>query len=84
MLFTRCFMPATSKRATLYFDPKLYQALRLKAVESEKSVSALVSEALRGYLSEDAEDLSAIDKRAKEPSVSFESFVKKLKRDGKL
>jgi hypothetical protein len=74
----------TSKRATVYFDPTLFRAIQIKAVETETSVSAIVSEALKQYLSEDAEDLAAFDERATEPGVSFEDVVKRLKREGKI
>jgi hypothetical protein len=77
-------MKTLSKRATVYFDPKLYKALQLKAVETESSMSEIVSSAIKQYLSEDAEDLSAFDTRSKEPGVSFEKVVKKLKREGKI
>jgi hypothetical protein len=77
-------MKSESKRATVYFDPKLFKAIQLKALETETSVSAIVSKAIQSYLSEDAEDLAAIDERRKEPGLSFESVVKKLKRDGKI
>jgi len=77
-------MKASSKRATVYFDPKLLKAIQLKAVETESSVSAIVSEAIKTYLSEDAEDLAAFRERAKESGVSFEEVLKKLKRDGKI
>lgn len=78
-------MPATkSKRATVYFDPALHKALRLKAAATERSLSDVVDEAVRALLAEDAEDLAAIDARATEPTVSFEAFVQELKRDGAL
>ena len=75
-------MPTPSpKRATVYFDPSLHKALRLKAAESERSVSDVVNEAVRVLLAEDADDLAALRDRAGEPTVSFESFVREL-RDG--
>ena len=77
-------MKVNSKRATVYFDPKLLKAIQLKAVETESSVSAIVSEAIKTYLSEDAEDLAAFDERSREPGVSFEQVLKKLKSDGKI
>lgn len=78
-------MPATkSKRATVYFDPALHKALRLKAAATERSLSDVVDEAVRALLAEDAEDFAAIDERAAEPTVSFEAFVQELKRDGAL
>jgi predicted transcriptional regulator len=74
---------AKPRRVTVYVDPDLHKALRLKAAETERP-SALVNEALRQSLAEDAEDLAAIEARAKEPSMPFEEFVKDLKRRGKL
>lgn len=78
-------MPAAkSKRATVYFDPALHKALRLKAAATDRSLSDVVDEAVRVLLAEDADDLAAIDERANEPTVSFEAFVQELKRDGAL
>lgn len=76
-------MPAT-KRATVYLDPDLHKALRLKAVETSRSVSDLVNDAIREALAEDAEDISAFEERAREPLVSYEEMVKRLKKDGKI
>ena len=77
-------MKSQSRRATVYFDPKLLRAVQLKAVETESSVSAIISNAIKTYLSEDAEDLAVFEERAKEPGISFEQILKKLKRDGKI
>jgi len=68
----------------VYFDPELHRALRLKAVETDTSLSELVNEAVKSTLAEDAEDLTAFDERASEPSLPFESVVKDLKRRGKI
>jgi hypothetical protein len=72
------------KRTTIYFDPEIHQALRLKSAVSERSISEMVNDAVRSSLAEDAEDLAAFDDRADEPAVDFEDFVKKMKRSGKL
>ena len=72
------------KRATVYLDPSLHKALRVKAVQTERSVSNLVNTAVRRSLAEDAEDLAAFDARAKEPNLDFEDVLKDLKRRGKL
>lgn len=77
-------MPHSTKRSTIYFDPLLHKALRLKAVETDLSVSALVNRAVRELLSEDAEDLAAFEERGGEPSVAFEDLLKDLKRSGKI
>ena len=77
-------MSTKSKRATIYFDPTLHKALRLKSAETEQSMSDLVNDAVRLLLTEDAEDLAALEARDEEPTVSFEDFVKDLKARGQL
>ena len=73
-----------ARRATVYFDPSLHKALRVKAVQTDHSLSDLVNAAVRRSLAEDAEDLAAFDVRAKEPDLAFEDVLKDLKRRGKL
>ncbi len=75
---------AKPKRATVYFDPSLHRALRVKAVQTEQSMSELVNEAVRLSLVEDADDLAAFDARVKEPNLDFEDVLNDLKRRGKL
>lgn len=75
---------AGPKRATIYLEPKIHKALKLKAVETDSSISDLVNEALKESLREDAEDLTAFDERKNEPSMDFDTFVKQLKKDGKI
>ena len=72
------------KRATVYFDPALHRALRLKAAETDCSISALVNEAVKAALSEDADDLEAFELRENEPDYAFEDVVRDLRRRGKI
>ena len=72
------------KRATVYLNPKLHQAVRIKAIQMNVSMSDLVNEALKLALREDALDLQAIKERAHEPARSFETVVEGLKKDGLL
>jgi hypothetical protein len=65
-------MAAQTKRATIYFDPDLHKALRLRAVETNQSLSELVNDAVREALAEDAEDLAAFDERAEEPAIPYD------------
>lgn len=74
----------TAKRATVYFDPDVHRALRLKAAATDDSMSDIVNRVVRLSLAEDAEDLETSQKRKREPNLDFESFVKALKRRGKL
>ena len=75
---------STTKRATIYFEPEVHKALRLKSAEIDSSISVFVNEAIKAQLAEDAEDLEDFDKRKNEPALSFEEFLKKLKKDGKI
>jgi hypothetical protein len=77
-------MSTTPKRATVYFDPELHRALRVKAAETERSMSDLVNEAVQLSLAEDAEDLAAFEDRVSEPSFPYADVVKDLKRRGKI
>lgn len=74
----------TSKRATVYFEPALHKALRLKAAHTHRSVSDIVNDAVRSTLREDQEDLAAFEDRAAEPVMSYEALLKDLKANGKL
>jgi len=77
-------MKNSQKRATVYFDPFIHRALRVKAAETDRSVSDLVNEAVKLHLAEDAEDLAALEERAHEPNLPFEDVLKDLKRRGKI
>ncbi len=77
-------METTQKRATVYLDPAIHRALRLKAAETDRTMSDLVNEAVKLSLAEDAEDLNAFDERASEPSLPFEDVVKELRRRGTI
>ena len=77
-------MSELSKRATIYLDPALHKALRIKSIETSKSMSKLVNEAIRMTLAEDAEDLAAYEKRVREPLIPFKDVLKELKKDGRL
>jgi plasmid stability protein len=77
-------MNEPSKRSTVYFDPQLHAALRLKAAHTHRSVSDIVNDAVRASLAEDQEDLSAFEERVAEPTMSYEAFLEDLKVNGKL
>jgi plasmid stability protein len=77
-------MSGPSRRSTIYFEPEIHHALRVKAANTHQSVSEVVNEAVRLALREDAEDLSAFEERAAEPTLSYEALLKDLKSHGKL
>lgn len=73
-----------SKRSTIYFEPEIHHALRIKAANTHQSVSEVVNDAVRLALREDEEDLRAFEERAAEPMLSYEALLKDLKTHGKL
>jgi predicted HicB family RNase H-like nuclease len=77
-------MSSNPKRATVYFDPEIHRALRVKAAETDRSMSDLVNEAVQLSLVEDADDLAAFEDRVNEPALPYEDVVKDLKRRGKI
>ena len=77
-------MSNLSKRSTIYFDPTIHQALKIKAASSHLSVSEIVDEAIRIQLAEDQEDLAIFDERVNEPEMTYEALLKDLKKHGKI
>ena len=77
-------MRNAATRSTIYFEPELHRALRLKAAHTQRSLSHLVNEAVRQALHEDEEDLAAFDERVYEPLISYEEVLKDLKKHGKI
>ena len=75
---------ARPKRATVYLDPELHTALRIKAAETDGTISELVNDAVRAALAEDAADLEEMAVREAEPEMPFEDFVRDLKRRGEI
>lgn len=77
-------MSILDKRATVYFDPDIHKALKIKAAETSRSISDIIDDAVRHELAEDEEDLQAFKDRADEKTVSFEKVLKDLKANGKI
>lgn len=73
-----------AKRATVYFEPEVHRALRLKAAASDRSISDMVNEVVKASLAEDTDDLAAFAQRRKEKSLTFATFVQGLRRRGRL
>jgi hypothetical protein len=73
-----------ARRTTVYLEESIHKALRLKAAETDTSVSEYVNDAVMRALAEDAEDLAAFDERADEPTRPFEEYVAEMKKSGRL
>ena len=77
-------METAVKRTTIYLDEIVHKALKLKALETSRSVSDLVNSAVKEALAEDAEDLEAFEDRANEPLLSYDEMLKRLKENGRI
>lgn len=77
-------MSNLSKRSTIYFEPTIHQALKMRAASTQVSVSELVDEAVRLLMREDQEDLQAISERVAEEEISYEALLNDLKSRGKI
>lgn len=77
-------MDTAAKRATIYFEPEIHKAIRLKAADTHRTLSDIVNQAVRAALREDQEDLAAFEDRVAEPTISYEALLKDLKANGKL
>jgi hypothetical protein len=75
---------SATKRATIEFNPQVHDALRVKAEETERTISDLVDEAVRLSFAEDAEDLAALDERRQEPDRPFDEVIRDLRRRGSI
>ncbi|MBT0586948.1 ribbon-helix-helix domain-containing protein [Alteromonas oceanisediminis] len=77
-------MSNLSKRSTVYFEPAIHNALKLRAASSDTSISELIDEAVRLLMKEDQEDLAAVRQRINEPEISYEDLLNRLEADGKI
>ena len=74
----------TTKPATIYLDSQLHKVLKLKAVETNQSISDLVNIAIRHELAEDLDDIKAYQETKNEKLIPYEDVLKKLKSNGKI
>jgi hypothetical protein len=77
-------MTKLKKRTTIYLDPVLHKALRIRAIDDNKSVSEIINETIIQAWAEDVEDLAAFEERKDEPTISLEELIKRLGLDGKV
>jgi hypothetical protein len=71
-------------RTTISINDKLYRAVKLRAAESDESISSFVENAVKYQVLEDIEDLEDISKRESEPTLSFDDLVRQFRAEGLL
>jgi hypothetical protein len=62
-------MTTPTKRTTVYLDPDLHKALRLKAIAVSKSLSDLVNQAVRESLRKDKNKYNSILEIMSKPTL---------------
>ena len=77
-------MSELNKRATVYFDPDIHKALKIKAAVTNKSISEFIDQAIKHEFADDEEDIRSLKERANEPTISFEKVLRDLKSNGKI
>ncbi len=71
-------------KATLYLDEAVHKALRIKAAETQQTMSDLVNDALKAALREDLEDITDWKERRKQKTLSYDELLEQLKVDGTI
>ena len=71
-------------RTTITINDTIFRALKMRAVESDESVSKLVEDAVKYQILEDMEDIEDAKVRENEPSYSFDNLVASFKTEGLL
>jgi uncharacterized protein YjbK len=71
-------------RTTITINDKLFRALKIRAAETDESISQLVEDAVKYQVLEDFEDIEDAVKRDNEPAHSFDDLVAQFKAEGLL
>ena len=71
-------------RTTITINDKLFRMLKMRAAETDESISQFVENAIKYQILEDFEDIEDASKRKDEPSYSFDELVAQFKAEGLL
>lgn len=71
-------------RTTITLNDKLFRTLKMRAAESDETISQLIENAIKYQVLEDLEDIEDAVKRENEPAYSFDDLVKQFKAEGLL
>lgn len=75
---------AKRQPTTIYLNPKIARAIKVKAALSDKSVSDLVNDALSQKLRQDAEDRRIYRETKGQKGRPLEDALEDMKKDGLL
>jgi hypothetical protein len=69
-------------KVTIYIEEKLYKAYKIKAVRTNKTVSSLISDAMRDSLIDDLQDVILLRSRIEGEHEDYKEFLLELQKDG--
>jgi len=72
------------RATTIYLQPRVARAMKLKAAITERSVSQLVNEALLEMLRQDEDDLRFAKRHRRDRTRPLDALLAEMKRDGEL
>ena len=75
-------MASALRKSTIYMRDDLHKAVKIKAAETDQSVSEVIEEAIHILIQEDHKDIETVKKRSRGPFLSYEQLLKNLKKDG--
>jgi antitoxin MazE len=67
------------KRVTIYLDPDIHKALKLKSAETLRPVSAMVAESVKYYLNNNTQEAQVNSDRVKEATLNYDEKVTNVK-----
>ena len=71
-------------RTTITMNDTIFRTLRIRAAESDETVSKLIEDAVKYQILEDLEDIEDAKATENEPCYSFDDLVTKFKSEGLL
>ncbi len=71
-------------RTTITLNNSLYRALKIRAAQSDETISKYVEDAIKYQVLEDLEDLEDVQKREHEAEKPFDDLVNELRAEGLL
>lgn len=75
---------AKPRPTTVYLEPPLARAIKIKAAMTERTVSQLINDAIKAKLRQDEDDLKYVRKHRGEPGRPLEEFLAEMKKNGDL
>ena len=71
-------------RTTITLNDSIFRLVKLRAAQSDESISKVVEDAVKFQLLEDLEDVEDALARLSEPTCSFDELIAEFQKEGLL